>query len=410
MLYAAVLCVLYAGTAVLGAPYLKDVVLQIDNKDNKCTGEGGKCAQSYGTGNSTCCSPAYSCKSLGQSESTHGTAYEYCQMTEPTTYDAQQKTILLPGLYTADPAPFICNGKLYVITSHDIETEQNTGANKRADESQFDMKDYIIMGFSEDMSKVTNYGSVLPIESVPWVKSQMWAPDATCIGNTCYVYFPARDEDGLFRIGVATSNSPTGPFSPESTPIAGSYSIDPAVFVDDDGGAYLYFGGLMGGQLQWWQGGKLDRNGAIPTSGPALLPRGAKLKDNMKELDGDLQEMSIVDDQGVELGATDLRRRFFEGPWVHKHNGVYYLTYSVGEEHLLVYATSKSGPLGPWVYRDQILSPPVGWTSHGGIVEYNGHTYLFYHDSANSGETNLRNVKFQELIYRDDGSIVPMTP
>ena len=86
---------------------------------------------------------------------------------------------------------------------------------------------------------------------------QLWAPDCATKNGKYYLYFPARDKQDIFRIGVAESSSPEGPFTPEAEPIPGSYSIDPACFVDDqDGKAYLYFGGIWGGQLQCWRTGE----------------------------------------------------------------------------------------------------------------------------------------------------------
>ncbi len=147
-----------------------------------------------------------------------------------------------------------------------------------------------------------------------------------------------------------------------------------------------------------------------PTSGTALKPRVAKLSEDMLTFDGDVERMSIVDESGSELEAMDQQRRFFEGAWVHKYEGVYYLSYSTGETHKIVYATSSS-PTGPWTYQGEILSPPVGWTTHHSIVKAtDDNWYLFYHDSKKSGQTSLRNVKMQKLTYRADGSIAPMSP
>jgi Glycosyl hydrolases family 43 len=320
------------------------------------------------------------------------------------TYKVEMKKTLIPTVYTADPSARVFNGKLIVYCSHDIEV-----ANATADDSQFGMTDYRVFGFSDDLSEVTDHGNVLPLASVPWAGKQMWAPDAVCVGEKYYLYFPAKDNKGVFRIGVATADSPYGPFKAEPTYIAGSYSIDPVVFVDDDGSAYMVFGGDWGGQLQNWPNNTYDASAPRPTSGPALRPRVAKLASNMREFDGPVKEMSVVDSQGKELQAMDQARRFFEGAWVHKRKGVYYLSYSTGETHKIVYATSHS-PTGPWTYAGEVLSPPDGWTSQVSIVDYKNKTYLFYHDAKASGKTPLRNVKMQELKYKADGSIISMTP
>src|SRR5690606_5096639 len=97
--------------------------------------------------------------------------------------------------------------------------------------------------------EVTDHGVALDIKDVPWASRQMWAPDAAHKNGTYYFFFPAKDKKDIFRIGVATSNSPSGPFKAEPEPIEGSYSIDPAVY-EDNGEYYMYIGGIWGGQLQ----------------------------------------------------------------------------------------------------------------------------------------------------------------
>ena len=86
----------------------------------------------------------------------------------------------------------------------------------------------------------------------------MWAPDAAFANGKYYLYFPVKNKQDVFQIGVATSDKPEGPFTAEKEPIKGSYSIDPCVFKDDDGKFYMYFGGIWGGQLQRWNNNKYD--------------------------------------------------------------------------------------------------------------------------------------------------------
>ena len=93
---------------------------------------------------------------------------------------------------------------------------------------------------------------------------------------------------------------------------------------------------------------------------------------------------------------------------MHKHEGTYYLSYSTGDTHLIVYATGDN-PYGPFTYLGVVLTPVLGWTTHHSIVEFKGKWYLFYHDSSLSGgKTHLRSIKVAELRYREDGSIVPV--
>jgi hypothetical protein len=314
---------------------------------------------------------------------------------------------LVTDMYTADPSAHVFDSTLYVYPSHDLEL--NPPANDNGD--HYGMKDYHVLSFDrDDCSKVVDHGEVLNVRNVAWASKQMWAPDAAFKNGTYFLYFPARDKHDIFRIGVARGPSPVGPFVAEPEPISGSYSIDPAVFVDDDGQAYMYFGGLWGGQLQNWRTGKYDARGALPKSDEnALGPRFAKLGPDMLTFDGAVTELSIVDSAGQPLKQGDNQRRFFEGAWMHKLNGTYYLSYSTGDTHYLVYATANT-PRGPFSYRGRLLNPVLGWTTHHSIVQYEGKWQLFYHDDSLSGVDNKRSVKVMDLTHGPDGSISTLTP
>ncbi|MEI9952747.1 MAG: glycoside hydrolase family 43 protein [Pseudomonadota bacterium] len=314
---------------------------------------------------------------------------------------------LVTNIYTADPSAHVFGDTLYVYPSHDLEL--NPPANNNGD--QYGMKDYHVLSFDRsDCSKVVDHGEVLNVKDVPWASKQMWAPDAAFKNGTYFLYFPARDKYDVFRIGVAKSSSAVGPFSAESQPIPGSYSIDPAVFIDDDGQAYMYFGGLWGGQLQNWRTRAYDARGTLPGADEnALGPRFAKLGADMLSFDGAVREISIVDSDKHPLKQSDNQRRFFEGVWLHKYNGVYYLSYSTGDTHYLVYATANT-PAGPFAFRGRLLNPVAGWTTHHSIVQYDGKWYLFYHDDSLSGVDNKRSVKLMELTHSADGSIPTLTP
>lgn len=314
---------------------------------------------------------------------------------------------LITHIYTADPSAHVFNGRLYIYPSHDRETD--IPANDNGD--QFDMADYHVFSLDALPGPVTDHGVALALEEVPWAARQLWAPDAAQKGDTYYLYFPAKDKEGLFRIGVAVSSVPEGPFIPEPEPIPGSYSIDPCCLVDDDGQAYLYFGGIWGGQLQCWTSGQLDPQGKEPCGDvPALMPRVARLGADMRSFVGEIRLLPILDTAGQPLRADDHDRRFFEAAWMHKRDGVYYFSYSTGDTHYLVYATGDN-PFGPFIYRGRILEPVIGWTTHHSVVEFQGKWYLFYHDASLSGGlTHLRCVKVAELSYREDGTIQPIIP
>ncbi len=313
---------------------------------------------------------------------------------------------LVTNIYTADASAHVFNKTIYIYPSHDIEA----GVKENDFGDHFDMKDYHVFSMKNIGGPVTDHGVALDVKDVAWAKRQMWAPDAAYKNGTYYLYFPAKDAEDIFHIGVATSTSPAGPFKAQPAPIKGSFSIDPAVFTDDDGKSYLYFGGIWGGQLQKWQSGKFDPTyGQEPNrSELALSPKMAKLTDNMLEFDGTPQDVKIVDKEGKPLMAGDHERRFFEASWMHKYKGKYYFSYSTGDTHYIAYAIGDS-PMGPFTYQGVVLNPVQGWTNHHSIVEVQGKWYIFYHDTQLSGKTHLRNIKVAELKYRRDGTIIPIT-
>lgn len=270
-------------------------------------------------------------------------------------------------IFTADPSAHVFDDKMYVYPSHDKD-----------DANGFDMRDYHVFS-STDLSTWEDHGVVLDVDDVAWATEYMWAPDCAYKDGWYYFYFPARDTDGEFRIGVATSQSPSGPFIPEANPIEGSFSVDPAVFIDDDGQAYMYFGG--------------DGDGGQTT------PWVAKLDSSMKEFSTTPQALSGID-------------YWFEACWMNKVNGIYYLSYSTGTYHpsyksssAIAYATSTN-PMGPFTYQGVINGYVTGWTNHHSIVEYKGQSYFFYHNAdLSGGDMRRRSLAADYLHFNDDGSI-----
>lgn len=314
---------------------------------------------------------------------------------------------LVTHIYTADPSAHVFDGKLYIYPSHDIDA----GIPFNDNGDHFGMEDYHVLRMDSPDSKAEDCGVALHVKDVPWAERQMWAPDAATKDGKYYLYFPAKRANGLFQIGVAIGDHPAGPFKAEPEAIEGSYSIDPAVYRDDDGEHYIYFGGIWGGQLQCYRDNTYSPDYQEPTANePALGPRVARLSADMKQFAETPREVVILDEQGQPLLAGDHERRYFEGPWMHKYQGKYYLSYSTGDTHFLCYATSDN-PYGPFTYQGQILTPVVGWTTHHSICEFDGKWYLFYHDSILSGGvTHLRSVKMTELKYDDQGRILTIEP
>ena len=314
---------------------------------------------------------------------------------------------LIKHMYTADPSAHVFDGKIYIYPSHDIEA--GIPFNDLGD--HFGMEDYHVISMDNPNSEAVDNGLALHVKDVPWAERQMWAPDAATKDGKYYLYFPAKKADGIFQIGVAISDSPVGPFIPEPEAIVGSYSIDPAVFCDDDGSYYMYFGGIWGGQLQSYRDNIYDVNNQEPLANEvALGPKMAKLSSDMKSFVETVKEIEILDKNGNLLLAGDNDRRFFEASWVHKYNDKYYFSYSTGDTHFICYAIGDN-PYGPFTYQGRILNPVVGWTSHHSICEFENKWYLFYHDSSLSeGITHLRSIKLAEITYDENGKIQTLDP
>lgn len=324
---------------------------------------------------------------------------------------------LVKHIYTADPSAHVFNGKIYIYPSHDVD------AGEAFDDlgSHFAMEDYHVLSMESVNSQAFDNGIALRVEDVPWAEKQMWAPDANEKEGKYYFFFPAKAYDGIFRIGVATSDSPTGPFKAEPSYIKDSFSIDPAVFKDHDGSYYMYFGGLWGGQLQRWREGYFKAEGDGPLahlpsdSEPALCAKVAKLTDDLLQFAESPKDILILDEEGNPLLAGDNDRRFFEASWLHFYRSKYYFSYSTGDTHFLCYATGDN-PYGPFTYEGRILNPVIGWTSHHSICEIEdkqgvARWYLFYHDSSLSkGVTHLRSVKVTELTHNENGRILTIDP
>jgi hypothetical protein len=301
----------------------------------------------------------------------------------------------------ADPAVHVFNGKLYIYPSHDVDCDVVENDNG----DHFNMKDYHVFSMDDVKGEVTDHGVVLDIKDIPWAGRQLWDSDVACKNGKYYMYFPLKDKNDIFKIGVAISDKPEGPFKPQNDPMKGSYSIDPAVF-EDNGKHYMYFGGLWGGQLQRYRNNKALESAVRPENDePALCAKVARLSDTMLDFAEEPRDVVILDENGKALTAGDNQRRFFEASWMHKYNGKYYFSYSTGDTHLLCYATGDN-PYGPFTYRGVILTPVIGWTTHHAIVEYKGKWYLFHHDSVPSGGKSwLRSLKVTDLEYDANGAI-----
>lgn len=315
----------------------------------------------------------------------------------------KQERYLFPKDYMADPSVHVFNGRLYIYPSHDRES----GIPENDNGDHFDMNDYHVLSTDDVMNgEIVDHGVVLKVSDIAWAGRQLWDCDVACKDGKYYMYFPLKDQNDIFRMGVAIADKPEGPFIPQPDPIRGSYSIDMAVFKDDDNSYYMYFGGIWGGQLQRYRDNKAIENPHLPADDePALPSRVVRLSDDMLQFGEEPRPVIILGEDGEPLKAGD-PHRFFEASWMHKYNGKYYLSYSTGDSHLLCYAIGDN-PYGPFTYQGVILTPVVGWTTHHSIAEYKGKWYLFHHDCVPSGgKTWLRSLKVVELEYDDEGRII----
>ncbi len=283
--------------------------------------------------------------------------------------------------FSADPTARVFNGKVYVFPSHDILAPEGKGLRK----DWFCMADYHVFS-SENLTDWTDHGMIVSQNKVAWVDStsySMWAPDCVERNGKYYFYFPANkkvaDANGRkgFGIGVAIADKPEGPYIPLPEPIKGLNGIDPNVFIDKDGQAYIYC--AMGNIVV------------------------AKLKDNMTELASEPQVIANLPQKGLK-----------EGPFLFERNNIYYLTIPHVENKIerLEYAIGDN-PMGPFKMTGVVMdeSPMNCWTNHQSFVEYKGQWYLFYHQDAYSPKFDKnRSICIDSLFFNTDGTIRKITP
>lgn len=305
-------------------------------------------------------------------------------------------------IYTADPAAMVVDGKLYLYSTHDEQTPQG---------NDYRMYDYRLWT-STDLVRWQNHGAVFRFSDFAWARGDAKTGNAyahhvihrkDAAGKSQY-YFYAAVEGGQtggafgFSIGVAVSDNPSGPFVDargmplillEDTAQDKDHSwrnIDPAVFIDDDGRAYLYWGN----QQLWWV---------------ELAPDLIHLKGERYSLDAQ-GRMQQRDTRNVAIHKVQTLPNFEEGPYVSKHHGLYYLVYAAGFPESLAYATSTSAT-GPWQYRGILMDPlPNTTTIHPALFDFKGHTYLAYHSADLPGGGNYRrSVSLDRVVFQPDGTL-----
>jgi arabinoxylan arabinofuranohydrolase len=275
--------------------------------------------------------------------------------------------------FSSDPAALVHDGRVWLYTGHDeAEIWQNF----------FVMWDWQLYS-SDDLVNWTHHGSPISVETFDWAASDAWASQAIERDGKFYFYATVRHRTiNGFSIGVAVADSPQGPFvdARGSALITNDMTagpngmdwddIDPTVFIDSKGQAYLFWGNTVA--------------------------RYARLKDNMIELDGPIVDLDLP--------------LFTEAPWIHEHEGTYYLSYAYGFPERIAYATADS-ITGPWQFRNVINDIVLGSpTNHQSIIEFEGDWYFFYHNAELPGGGEFRrSVAVERLFYDADGDILPIT-
>ncbi|WP_155370719.1 family 43 glycosylhydrolase [Catellatospora vulcania] len=278
---------------------------------------------------------------------------------------------IVQHVYTADPAPLVHNGRVYLYTGHDEDGS-----------TYFTMRDWRVWS-SADMVNWTDHGSPMNLATFSWASSDAWAGQAVYRNGKFYWYVPVRMANGSNAIGVAVADSPTGPFRDAlGRPLIQNAEIDPTVFIDTDGQAYLYYGNPR----LWY----------------------VRLNADMISYSGSPAQISLTTAGfGSRSGDANRPTLYEEGPWVYKRNNLYYLVYAAKCcSEFIAYSTS-SGPTGPWTYRGTVMPTQGGsFTNHAGIVDFNGGSYFFYHNGALPGGGGFtRSVAVEKFTYHSDGTI-----
>ena len=279
---------------------------------------------------------------------------------------------IVQTVYTADPAPLVYNGRVYLYTGHD---EDNS--------TYFTMKEWRVYS-TTDMVNWTDHGSPMSLTTFSWASANAWAGQVVNRNGKFYWYVPVTNRStGRMAIGVGVSNSPTGPFTDAiGRPLVENNEIDPTVFIDDNGQAYLYWGNPN----LWY----------------------VRLNTDMISYSGSVTQIPLTTAGfGTRTGNTSRPTLYEEGPWVYKRNGVYYNVFAAKCCSEFIGYSTAPGPTGPWTYRGTVM-PTQGssFTNHPGIIDYAGNSYFFYHNGALPGGGGYtRSVAVEKFTYNADGSI-----
>ncbi|KAF7538240.1 hypothetical protein G7054_g3051 [Neopestalotiopsis clavispora] len=278
---------------------------------------------------------------------------------------------IIQTVYTADPAPIVYNDRVYLFTSHDQDTATDW----------YDMIDWQLFS-SADMVNWQHHATPMSLSTFSWATEDAWAGQVVERNGRFYYYVPINTSPSwdTFAIGVGISDTIEGPYVDAiGAPLITAGQIDPTVYIDDDGQAYLY----MGNPNLWY----------------------ITLNEDMISYSGGLNEVNLTASGFGDRG--DGTTNYQEGPWFYKQNGLSYMVYAADccPENVQ-YATSTS-PTGPWNYGGVAMATGGSSdTNHPGVIEFQGNNYFFYHDDALPGGSSYhRSVCVESFEYNSDGSI-----
>ncbi|MFT4175101.1 MAG: family 43 glycosylhydrolase [Luteolibacter sp.] len=294
------------------------------------------------------------------------------EITYPHKFKAEGNPIVR-HISSTDPDVHVWDGVIWMYCAQDHPMEEG-------DKGEYERMDGYHVFSSTDMVNWTDHGEILHSRDISWGRGGwLWAPCAARKDGKYYLYFPIKDQRNKWRIGVAIADHPTGPFKEIGNPIAGAEGIDPSVFIDDDGEAYIYCG----------------------------QAKVAKLKPNMIELAEPLRQIDYAPEEVLKDGS----RRFLEASYMHKRNGIYYYSYTNfrGKKLQGFYGMGKS-PYGPFEWKGAMAPKPEGSQYHHSIIEWKGQAYDFYHVGGfefkpDGYKGSRRLVAVDKLYYNEDGTI-----
>ncbi|KAF4982261.1 hypothetical protein FDECE_17550 [Fusarium decemcellulare] len=275
-------------------------------------------------------------------------------------------------VYTADPAPLVHDGRVWLFTGHDEDNSTN-----------FNMRDWRLFS-TDDMANWQHHGVVMSLDTFSWASENAWAGHVIARNSRFYFYVPVTNSDtGNMAIGVGVADKITGPYADAlGRPLVENGEIDPAIFIDDDGQAYMYWGN--------------------PNLSYVLL------NEDMISYSGEVVQVELTPASfGLRTNHPTRETMYEEGPWLYKRSGLYYMIFAADccQENLQ-YSTGPSAT-GAWTYQGILMDRQgSSFTNHAGVVHFQDQDYLFYHNGALPGGGGFtRSVCVEALAYGSNGEI-----